>query len=220
MKISIFTLVLCMTAQSALSQQTNSCLVELQSISEKYIGDCKNSKADGTGKASGTDSYEGEFKKGYPDGAGTYTWQNGNYFKGGFKKGLRHGKGEMYYKFTWKPDSVVTGYWKKGSYTGLYEKPYEFLSEGHGSLLNKIVTKQGVKRNYVHFIANRDIIKNFMILNGSYYTFNSAGSVSNFYVEFQDVKFPFRVQIGSLSEPIDVIIYEEGDWEVNLTFAM
>jgi hypothetical protein len=218
MKISIFTLALCLTAQPVLSQQPNTCLVELQSISEKYDGDCKKGKADGVGKAAGTDSYEGEFKKGYPDGTGTYTWENGNYYKGSFKKGNKQDKGIMHYKLAGKPDSVITGYWKKDEYAGLYEKAYEFLSEGHGTILNKIVTKQGAKRNYVHIMANRDLIKNFTVLNGSYYRFNSAGSVSNFYVEFQDVQFPFRVQMGSLSEPIDVIIYEEGDWEVNLTF--
>ena len=41
--------------------------------------------ANGTGTATGTDSYTGQFKNGYPDGKGKYTWKNGEY-KGKFEK--------------------------------------------------------------------------------------------------------------------------------------
>ena len=50
-----------------------------------YTGECKNGKAEGLGKAIGTNTYEGEFKAGLPDGTG-FKDTKGNSFKGRFKK--------------------------------------------------------------------------------------------------------------------------------------
>ena len=70
------------------------CEVKLDEIKGTYEGGCKKGKAEGSGKAVGTDTYEGEFKKGLPHGEGTYTWANGNVFRGLFKKGKKEGKGK------------------------------------------------------------------------------------------------------------------------------
>src|SRR5438045_9038664 len=83
------------------------CVVEKESLKGSYSGDCRNGKANGKGKAVGTDSYEGEFKSGQPEGDGTYTWDNGNRYTGKFVKGLRDGKGTMFYKRTNTPDSIA-----------------------------------------------------------------------------------------------------------------
>jgi hypothetical protein len=53
------------------------CKVLLPALSGNYEGGCKKGLADGKGKASGTDVYEGEFSKELPHGKGTYTWSNG-----------------------------------------------------------------------------------------------------------------------------------------------
>jgi hypothetical protein len=100
------------------------CKVEKESIAFEYSGQCKKGKAHGKGKASGIDSYEGEFKNGLPDGEGTYKWSNGDRYAGNFVKGFREGKGEMRYKRSNAPDSVVNGYWKKDKYVGKNEHPY------------------------------------------------------------------------------------------------
>ncbi len=214
------TLAFCIGTVPALCQQQSPCNVLMVAISGQYTGECHNDKAHGLGKAAGTDSYEGEFKKGYPDGPGTYTWQNGTYFTGNFKKGLKQGKVTIHYKRPGQPDSVVSGFWKKDIYAGLYEKPYEFLNEGQSALLNKRITKQGTKKNSVRFTANRDVLGNFAILNGSFVRKNNGGSLSNIYIEFQDVIFPFRVEFrGRLNRVIDIIFYEEGEWEVDFTFS-
>jgi hypothetical protein len=74
------------------------CSVEKAEIKGSYSGDCKKGKANGKGKAAGTDSYEGDFRAGLPDGNGTYKWSNGNEYTGAFAKGLKEGRGTLVYK--------------------------------------------------------------------------------------------------------------------------
>jgi hypothetical protein len=99
------------------------CTVTVDSLVGKYTGDCKKGKAEGMGRAEGKDTYVGMFKAGRPDGQGKYSWKSGNWFEGQWVKGLQDGEGTMVYKLPHK-DSIVTGFWKKGKYIGLYEKPY------------------------------------------------------------------------------------------------
>lgn len=99
------------------------CFVEKQELKGVYTGDCKKGKASGKGKAVGTDTYEGDFKSGVPDGEGIYTFKNGDVFKGHFSKGYRDGKGIFVYKRT-SGDSTVEGYWKKDDYVGKFKDPY------------------------------------------------------------------------------------------------
>ena len=58
---------------------------------------------DGRGKLTYTgayngDIYEGTFKKGEPDGEGTYYHKNGNMYKGEFLNDKAHGKGIFYFR--------------------------------------------------------------------------------------------------------------------------
>lgn len=39
--------------------------------------------------------YNGEWDKDQRNGFGTFKWENGDIFRGGFKKNLREGKGEL-----------------------------------------------------------------------------------------------------------------------------
>ena len=90
----------------------------MQSLKGTYSGECKKGKANGKGKAVGTDTYEGQFKAGYPEGEGTYVWSSGNRFTGRLAAGFKDGYGTMLYKRTNAADSVVEGYWKKDLYVG------------------------------------------------------------------------------------------------------
>jgi len=111
---------------------SQNCKVEKKLIQGTYSGQCKNGKAEGQGKAIGTDTYEGEFKAGLPDGFGTYTWANGDAYTGDFLKGLRSGIGTFTYKKADGSDSIESGFWKKDAYLGKYANPYkiDYISEG------------------------------------------------------------------------------------------
>ncbi|MGV8092965.1 MAG: hypothetical protein AB2L24_14000 [Mangrovibacterium sp.] len=52
------------------AQETNTCKVLLTEISGSYEGECKKGLADGFGKATGVDQYEGELKKRLPEREG------------------------------------------------------------------------------------------------------------------------------------------------------
>ena len=69
--------------------QNSDCKVLHKAIEGTYEGGCDKSKANGQGKAAGTDSYEGTFKNGLPEGYGKYIWHDGHYYVGLFKKGIR-----------------------------------------------------------------------------------------------------------------------------------
>ena len=120
MRKILFTL----TVFCCLHVHSQNCSVVTEALKGTYEGGCKNEKADGTGTAVGQDSYTGDFKNGYPDGWGKYTWKNGDWFQGEWKKGSREGKGTMHYAEK-NPGDSVAGFWKKDKYVGKNEKPYE-----------------------------------------------------------------------------------------------
>jgi hypothetical protein len=56
-------------------------------------------------------TYQGRWCEGAMDGYGYYVWENGNYYRGNYSNGKRHGKGLMFFK---KLNSVYNGYWVYG----------------------------------------------------------------------------------------------------------
>ena len=123
------------------------CKVMVNALSLSYTGECKDNKANGKGKAIGQDSYEGEFKAGYPEGTGKYTWKTGDWFDGVWKKGIREGKGEMHYKRDNKEDSVITGFWKKDLFVGRFEKPYAIISQSSKISTVKVTRSAGTTKD-------------------------------------------------------------------------
>jgi len=120
--------------------------VLVSNISKFYEGDCKKGLAHGNGDAKGVDTYSGQFKKGYPQGTGTYVWQNGDYYIGNWHKGLRNGEGEFHTKIN-NRDTVYAGIWKCDKYLGertilptvTYKSSvdrYSFKRLGKGSLIS------------------------------------------------------------------------------------
>ena len=59
-----------LTILFSINAKTQDCTVAVDALKGKYEGACKNGKAEGLGKATGTDTYEGNFKAGLPDGNG------------------------------------------------------------------------------------------------------------------------------------------------------
>ena len=130
------------------------CTVEMQALKGTYAGECKKGKANGKGKASGKDTYEGDFKSGLPDGEGTYTWANGNRYIGHFTNGLKEGKGNFFYKRENAKDSILAGYWLNDKYNGLQETAYKLLFKS--KLINdlEVEYKQDPDNRITFFITN------------------------------------------------------------------
>lgn len=76
-------------------------------------------------------NYVGAQKNGLPDGKGILTDSAGNQFTGNFKKGKKEGYGELKFKTEVGRDSILTGYWKKDQYIGLYEAPFKVISKSY-----------------------------------------------------------------------------------------
>ncbi|NCI45581.1 MORN repeat-containing protein [Sediminibacterium soli] len=131
----------------AVTAQAQKCKVFVENLSLSYEGECRGDKADGKGKAAGLDTYEGQFKAGYPDGQGKYTWKTGDWFEGNWKKGQREGQGSMHYRTAAGGDSLVTGFWKKDQYFGKFEKPFILLNQSSRVGTVKLSKNVGAKEN-------------------------------------------------------------------------
>ena len=209
------------------------CEVLLDSLKGKYTGACNKGKADGEGKAEGVDSFSGNFKKGLPDGEGRYTWKNGNWYKGFWKKGIQNGKGEMHYLKTGLPDSIVTGFWKAGIYAGLYEKPYDVFYRSEAvtdvrvtrdskSTLNELIVRvsnttgntAGIRSGFhpVIKLISQDVKEGFFNLMQK----QETGNYKNFYT-FRSVTYPLRIQLYfERNHSVDIEFYEAGEWTVDV----
>lgn len=133
---------------------SQNCTVEKEELKGTYTGDCKKGKANGRGKATGVDSYEGDFVAGLPHGKGRYTWKNGDVYIGEFVKGWKDGEGKMIIKRPGTTDSLVEGYWQKDQYTGLKEKPWRLIFK------SKLVTDTEVEYKDHHFNKITFVITN------------------------------------------------------------
>ena|ERR1043165_941939 len=86
---------------------SQSCKVYVDSLKGQYTGGCQHGKANGYGTAIGVDTYTGNFKDGYPEGEGKYTWKNGTWYDGNWKRGLFEGNGTFNKIDEAHPDSAT-----------------------------------------------------------------------------------------------------------------
>lgn len=213
------------------SSHSQSCEVDNQSLKGTYTGDCKKNKAHGKGKAIGTDTYEGEFKNGLPDGQGVYTWSNKNVFSGKYVKGLKEGKGTMTFKMEGRQDSVIEGYWKKDIYMGQREKPWEIYSKT-GSIRSADVDYTPDKVDRVKVIITNTTgsvtglggqvppikVDNLVLSKGSFQRQTSLEThLKSTETTFHDVMFPFRVKLQMGREEIEIEFFELGSYILNIS---
>ena len=218
-----------------LASLAQNCTVDLAAINSSYTGDCKKGKADGKGKATGTDIYEGEFKNGKPDGSGVYTWANGNHFSGNWKNGLKNGSGMMVYKAADGKDSVISGFWKKDSYLGLYEKPYIIHSRTIHVTNISIKKIDETKDQFEIFldsetgniptsitaanpITPQPEITNLDLVQGNYLRrIDNTRLAKKLGYLYEEVIFPFRGKftIGN-NDIVDIEILEAGKWVIDI----
>lgn len=202
------------------------CKVYPSAISEFYVGDCKKGLAHGMGKAEGVDMYEGEFKKGYPQGEGVYTFKNGSVYRGHFDKGMKHGKGELTFKVHGK-DSVTVGYWREDKYIGLTnEPPYRVLEKT--SIERYTFSHEDSDENEVTLMFFQGGVRNNgmsnVIIQNTSGTYRTEG-VS--WVRFSNIELPFqgKVTYQTLNKAKSISIYcsfsfkisQEGKWNVRVT---
>jgi hypothetical protein len=217
----LFTIVLALNQFNAFSQDT--CKVLKPEISGKYTGDCKNGLADGKGIAEGKDKYEGKFKKGLPNGQGTYTWSTGEVFKGGWEEGKKDGEG----KFTFKSngvDSTRIGFWKNDVFVrkktvnpynihrvdGI--KRYTVNRFGDGEKVTLTIFKDGNNNSTVSGLT-------FYCTSGMTYTVGPKRG-------FENVTFPCTVRIiyttrnsynaASINCEFEIEIKTPGIWDIKL----
>jgi hypothetical protein len=108
MKQMMAALAFLLLAQPASAQQCR--VLDLQLLGS-YSGPCVNGLAEGKGVASGTATYEGEFKAGMKQGRGVKTWANGDRYEGEFADDRMQGVGV----YTWG-----RGPWQGQRYEGSY----------------------------------------------------------------------------------------------------
>jgi hypothetical protein len=227
-KIKAFTILLLLFSVSVFSQP---CEVDKESLKGTYSGDCKKNKAHGKGKAVGTDTYEGEFKNGIPDGEGTYTWATKNVFEGKFLKGLREGKGKMIFKREGTQDSVVEGYWKKDAYIGKNEKPYiihnktgsvrdvqvEFVPDPLARVKIVVTNTTGGAQTSSGATMPRFRVDNVQVLKGHYERLTSLEShLKSTETTLIEVIYPFRVKLNIGREEVEVEFFESGSYIVSI----
>lgn len=216
-------------SQIASSQE---CSVETAALKGTYSGGCKNGKANGKGKAVGTDSYEGNFTAGVPNGQGTYRWSNGNEFTGWFVKGSKDGLGKLVYKRKDQPDSVLEGLWKKDVYAGKPTQAYRVIfqsksiteidtekrNDGYNKITFFVTTTSGTARTLEGDEFPKMKVDEVQMLSGTmgrlYYNNESTGKRTESVIE--DVQFPARMKVLIGTEEIEIEFMEAGNFIVNV----
>jgi len=223
----ILAILFCVISVNQLSAQDADCKVLLDSLKGTYTGECKNGKANGTGKAVGVNTYEGEFKNGLPEGKGKYTWANGEYYYGGWKKGLKDGKGELH-RFEDGTEKLVTGYWKKGNYRGEYENAYvitnvtsdigrvqiDKMSDNEASVtvtVESLNTSSSLSRSTFQTTTT---MTSHQVTRGQYVS-KSANALTNKEITtFRGVIFPFRCTFNFGNSIVEIEFFDKGAWSV------
>lgn len=197
------------------------CEVLLKPIADQYEGDCKKGLAEGTGTAKGTDTYTGAFKKGVPNGIGTYTSANGDVYEGEFKKGQKNGPGKMVATVN-GVKVTTTGYWNDDEYIGTNSTPYKVYQRTAGVLsvnLKKRDSESGDRHAlYIEFLhKGRNISPPDFTLN------ESVGMISNRFTSGRETKiviakFPIRFQLSYMGETVDIEVSQEASWTIRLDY--
>jgi hypothetical protein len=200
------------------------CEVLKVDISGEYSGDCKNGLAHGKGIAKGQNSYEGEFKKGLPNGTGTMVFSDGGKYMGEWKNGLRQGEGKYSINYKGK-DSIADGIWKNDAYFG--KKPviqYEVskkisvsrytikkVGESKDQVTIKVRYKgQAIKNTFDNIIVNSGNRSNYE----GYIVFENISS----YPFTCDMRYNVPSTMGATSIDVEFFfkILEKGEWLVEI----
>lgn len=223
----LFLFLMSIVTINAVFAQNTDCKVLLDSLKGSYDGECLNGKASGKGKAVGINSYEGGFKNGLPEGQGKYTWSNGNYYYGSWKKGQKDGKGELH-QFEEGKEMLVQGYWKKDNYRGEYEHPYVVtnvttdvgrlqVSKLNNTQATLTLTVESLASNaslYSNSFATGTVMTAHQVTRGSYMSLTSNSLTNKQITTFRGIVFPFRCIFNFGTTIVEIEFFEKGAWDV------
>jgi len=170
-----------------------SCEVLKPEISLNYSGDCKNGLAHGEGEATGIDFYKGMFKKGLPNGEGTYEWATGERYEGLWKNGKRHGQGTFYFYTVSGKDTIMSGKWAND----------EFVEDKLGNQDYEITYKYNVGRINVFRTSDGDQVWIKILRSGgearvsNLMLFGDSGNtqMDGYFTGFERIAYPFHGKI-------------------------
>ncbi|MFT4736476.1 MAG: hypothetical protein ACI8QD_002077 [Cyclobacteriaceae bacterium] len=215
--VMIFTLQLC-------AQDENDCAVNLEGLSEVYVGDCRKNLANGIGAAEGSlGQYIGSFKKGFPDGKGKITYLDGSSYEGMWNRGDREGEGNMFFP----SDSILTGFWENDVYLGLYKNAYEIVQSRGPARYQLTKTSDGQNKVEVKFfrggLENPTALSNIRLSAPSGTLYQTPG-----YLGFEQLQFPVEVTLNYMApnslntqmhqEYIRIQINEPGGWLIRANY--
>ncbi len=228
MKLSLFFVFTLLFSVYGSSQE---CSVETAALKGSYSGGCKNGKANGKGKATGIDNYEGYFLSGLPSGQGIYRWSNGNIFTGWFVKGAKDGMGKLVYKRENQADSILEGLWKKDVYAGPPQQPYRIIfqskaiteveaerrNDGNSRITFFVTTTSGTSRTLEGDEFPKMKVDEVQILSGTmgrlYYN-EVPGKKTESIIE--NVQFPARMKVLIGTEELEIEFMQPGNFVVNV----
>ncbi|MDD3160786.1 MAG: hypothetical protein PHX49_02515 [Bacteroidales bacterium] len=193
-------------------------------LSGTYEGAKKKELANGKGKAVGKDTYEGQFKKGLPDGIGIYTFGEnltlggfvfavGDTYEGAFKKGKFHGKGKI--TFVDKEKGVLEGYFEDGKYVGKTKDGYIWMKEESSGINRVIVQKRNSSKNDISISGIGDLTE----IGAVHGTFNSSAQT---WTDLRSEEFPFTIHIKGVNATnydrcvVKLVIESPGTWEIKV----
>lgn len=220
----------CLAVLLTLHATSQTCTVVPEALKGSYEGDCKKDKADGVGTAKGEDSYTGEFKNGYPDGKGKYTWKNGDWYEGEWKKGSRDGQGTMHFADKAPGDSTA-GFWKKDKYIGRYEKPY-LVHYKTRDIYDPVVKRENNQDHQLLFTIKSStggavgvngqmekvVITDIQPLYGTFgRRYDDKAMPKTSVTTIQNVTFPIRMKITFSSEDVlEIEFLEDGSYDIEI----
>ena len=212
------------------------CRILVEEIAMEYTGDCKKGLAHGKGIATGSGfTYEGEFKKGYPDGDGTLTFEeDGKTFTGEWKRGEVYGKGELN-----ENGNITRGYFK-GKMSGFVYMGTEKADLAGYKIIEKVRMENAtidfvhseeldnmvlikIQENVVRQIDNFDIVS---MTSGTVRRLDNSGGRLTAEIENVDYPITFRIQYvlpyGGLENEMAPVLFrftisQDGYWTVNIT---
>jgi hypothetical protein len=205
-----FVLIYALLISKSYSQEKSNCTVVDNENSGVYIGQCKN---------------------GLADGDGVFEYMNGKYiFQGKFKKGLKHGEGQLFSFIDGEKKLIKEGVWKNNKYKGEKSKQQKAAYKVQKRVnierysVRRIGDGNSVKFTFMQN-GNRNNIEN-LTMTGDSGTMYSSSYNQSLNEGFENIKFPFKCEVTyrTLSKlkyqtfvvRFEILLIDPGNWDITL----